>query len=179
MAGGFRSLLPFGIRGLILGGGIITPVNPLVGVPTRPRTVISGLDIRGEIQRVRVASPGSFTLQEVRLILTKALDALQANADIQDERFRQLAGTLNSVGVVRDPSGNVIFTGNTFTVRAGSEQFTLALGGMLFGLPNTPPNDGLIPQNHGQCYIDEGTDELKIRVRYADGTLKTATIPLV
>ena len=179
MAGGFRTILPFGVRGLILSGGVITPVNPLTAISTRPRTVISGLDIRGEIQRVRVASPGSFTLQEVRLILTKALDALQANADIQDERFRQLSGTLNTVGLVRDPSGNIVFSGNTFTVRAGSQQFSLALGGMLFGIPNNPPNDGLIPQNHGTWYIDELTNELKMRVRYSDGTLKTATIPLV
>lgn len=179
MAGGFRTILPFGVWGLTLSGGVITPVNPLTSLTTRPRTVLSGLDIRGETQRLRVGSPGSLTLQEIRLILTKALDALQANADIQDERFRQLALSLNSVGIVRDPSGNIVFSANTFTVRAGGEVFSLSLGGMLFGLPNVAPNDSLIPANHGTMYIDEVADELKVRVKYSDGTLKTATIALV
>lgn len=177
--GGFRSFIPFGIRALMLAGGTITPVLPFSGGTASNRTVISGLDIRSEIQRLKVESPGSNSPKAIRLDLARALEAIQANADIQDQRFRQLAKSLNTIGLVRDPSGNIVFSGATFTVRAGSEQFTLALGGMLFGLPNAVPNDALIPQNHGTLYIDEITNELKVRVRYSDGTMKTATIALV
>lgn len=177
--GGFRSF-PFGYLTLWgLSGGTINPISPLASAPSRKSSVISGLDIRGEIQRLRIESPGSNSPKEIRLTLTKALDALQANADIQDQRFRQLAQNLNSIGLVKDPSGNIVFSGATFTVRAGTEQFSLALGGMQFGLPNTVPDDALIPLSHGTLYIDEGTNQLKVRVRYADGTLKTATIALV
>ncbi len=178
--GGIPRFLPFGIRGLLgLSGGTITPVNQFAGGINAQRVVLSGLDIRGETQRLRVPSPNNRTLDQVRFIVAKSFDALQANADIQDERFRKLSTSLNSIGLTRDPSGNIVFSGSTFTVRAGTEQFTLALGGMLFGTPNTAPQDDQIPRSHCAIYVDEIGPNLKIRVRMADGTLKTATLPLV
>jgi hypothetical protein len=176
MAGGFRSALPLPFS---VGGGTIVPFSPLSSSPIRSRTVISGLDIRGETQRLRVDSPNNKTVKDIRFILAKSLDALQANADIQDDRFRQLATNLNSLGITKDPSGNVVFSCATFSIRAGTEQFSLALGGMLFGLPATPVEDDSIPRNHGSMYLDEAGNSLKVRVRYSDGTLKTATIALV
>ncbi len=162
-----------------MGGGTIVPVRPYGGGINTNRTVISGLDIRGEAQRLRMDSPNNKTVKDIRFILAKIADAVQANADVQDDRFRQLSTSFNSVGLTRDAGGNTVITGATFTVRIGLSQFTLALGGMLFPVAPTAPEDDSIPRSHAQMWLNEGSDELKIRVRKSDGTLKTATIALL
>lgn len=176
--GGFKTL-PLSIRGLIMGGGVIAPISPFGGSPVRTRTVISGLDIRNPSQRLRVDSPNNETLKDVRGILSQALDAIQANADVQDDRFRQLSTSVNSVGITKDPAGNIVLSGATFTVRIGLTIFQLALGGMIFPLPAAAPEDDRIPNGGGQMWLDEVGDLLMFRVRYSDGTLKSGSIALV
>ncbi len=162
-----------------MGGGTIRPFNPFSGSPVRNRTVISGLDIRNESQRLRVDSPNNRTLKDLRGILSQALDAIQANADVQDGRFRELSGSVNSLGLSRDKAGNIIFTGATFTVNIATSKFQLALGNMTFPVASVAPDDSQIPNNGGCMYLDEVGNALKVRIRYSDGTLKTGTIALI
>jgi len=45
--------------------------------------------------------------------------------------------------------------------------------------PPTAPVDANIPASAISFYVDEGTNNLKVRVRYSSGVYKTATVPLV
>jgi hypothetical protein len=65
------------------------------------------------------------------------------------------------------------FTGNE------TERLRLTNDGFIFQrAPSSAPTDGDIPNNFIVCYLNEAGNELKIRVRYSDGTLKLATIAL-
>lgn len=52
--------------------------------------------------------------------------------------------------------------------------------GRAFGiaLPSAPADDDVIVNSGFNFYLDEAGDDLKIRVRYSDGTLKTGTVAL-
>lgn len=175
---GFRTLLPR-TPAFMLGAGTVVPAPAFSSsAPATNRTIVSGMMIRGEIQRLRVENDAT-DAKQTKLVLAKALDSVQTHADDTDQRLRKLSTNLNSLGLTRDPGGNIVMAGATFTVRAGQEVFSLANGGMQFGLPNVAPNDALIPNGHGQAWVDEIGNTLKIRVRYSTGVLKTATIALV
>lgn len=174
---GFRSLLPR-IPAFMLGSGTVIPVPAFASSAATNRTIVSGMMIRGEIQRLRVENAATGA-KETKLVLAKALDSVQTHADDTDQRLRKLSTNLNSLGLTRDPGGNIVMAGATFTVRAGQEIFSLVNNGMQFGLPKVAPNTALIPNGHGQAWVDEIGNTLKITVRYSTGVLKTATIALV
>ncbi|MGH8247949.1 MAG: hypothetical protein ACREUU_16125 [Gammaproteobacteria bacterium] len=61
----------------------------------------------------------------------------------------------------------------------GRERFSLAAEGPLaLGAPASAPADANLPQSHISFWLDEGGNSLRVRVKYSNGTLKTATIPL-
>ncbi len=174
---GFRTLLPR-IPAFMLGSGTVVPTPAFASQAATNRTLVSGMMIRGEIQRLRVENAAS-DAKETKLVLAKALDSVQTHADDTDQRLRKLSTNLNSLGLTRDPGGNIVMSCATFTVRAGQEVFSLLNGGMQFGVPNVAPNDALIPNGHCQAWVDQPGNALKFRVRYSDGTIKTGTIALV
>lgn len=51
-------------------------------------------------------------------------------------------------------------------------------GRSYLGAANTAPADADLVNGTISFYLDEGTNDLKVRVRYSDGTLKTATVAL-
>lgn len=55
----------------------------------------------------------------------------------------------------------------------------LANGGAPVGAKNTAPVDADIPKGAIVFYLDEAGNNLKVRVKYSNGTLKTATVALV
>ncbi len=174
---GFRTLLPR-IPAFMLGAGTIVPTPAFASSAVANRTLVSGMMIRGEIQRLRVENAAT-DAKETKLVLAKALDSVQTHADDTDQRLRKLSTNLNSLGLTRDPGGNIVMAGATFTVRAGQEVFSLINNGMQFGVPSVAPNDALIPNGHAQAWVDQPGNALKFRVRYNDGTLKTGTVALV
>lgn len=166
---------PFGA-----GGGTIVPVNPVPVVPIGPNSLVSQLNIRGENNRVRDPNLTERDFVKVlKLNAPRMFEALQNNADITDQRLRNLSEAFSFVGLVKDPAGNTTIVGATFTVRAGNQTFSLANGRMSYGVADTPPNDQDIPNGHMTAYLDETGDQIIFRVRYSDGTLKTGTIALV
>jgi len=135
--------------------------------------------IRGEIQRLRVESPSADDPKDTKIILAKALDSVQTHADDTDQRLRKLSVSLNSLGLTRDPAGNIVLAGATFTLRAGTEVFSLTYGGMQFGVPNVAPDDTTIPNGHCRAWVDEIGNTLNFRVRYSTGVLKTGAVNLI
>jgi hypothetical protein len=177
-SGGFKTPLPF--LPFSFGGGSIVPVNPVPTIPITANTLVSQLNIRGENNRVR--DPGLTDRDFVKVLKLNAprmFEALQNNADITDQRLRNLSEAFSFVGLVKDPAGNTTIVGATFTVRAGNQTFQLANGRLSYGVANTPPNDDDIQDNHVTAYIDEVANQLIFRFRYSDGTLKTGTVALV
>ncbi len=176
-AGGFRSPYPFYFSA---GGGTLVPVNPIPTIPITANSLVAQLNIRGENNRVRDPNLNDRDFIKVlKLNAPRMFEALQNNADITDQRLRNLSEAFSFVGLVKDPAGNTTIVGATFTVRAGNQTFQLANGRMSYGVANTPPNDDDIQDSHVTAYLDELGNNLVFRVRYSDGTLKTGTVPLV
>jgi hypothetical protein len=65
-------------------------------------------------------------------------------------------------------------TSGTATIQA-----TTTLGGVVQPAPNAAPADGGLTNGSISLYLDEAGNNLKVRVKYSNGTLKTATIALV
>lgn len=51
-------------------------------------------------------------------------------------------------------------------------------GRLFWRAPNSAPNDARLNNSDINWYLDETNDDLKVRVRYSDGTLKTGTVAL-
>lgn len=89
----------------------------------------------------------------------------------------------DSGDVVMHPSGN--FRGWTDnSTDFGTPSFRWKLGHfkdrLFYGVPNSAPTDADLGASMVTAYLDEGTNNLKFRVKYADGTtLKTGTVALV
>lgn len=49
----------------------------------------------------------------------------------------------------------------------------------MIGAPNSAPNDALLPTSSISFYLDQVANNLKVRVKYSDGTFKTGTVALV
>ncbi len=168
-----------------LGGGTIVPVQAGAATPVVGRDLVSLLNIRREIQKLREgpdaidnpAQPKRHS--DFGRNLAQALNALQENSNTTDRRLRQIALQQNNIGLTRDPGGNLYFSCATFAIRAGNQNFLLANGRMLYGVSNIAPIDGDIPNSHVTAYLDEVGNTLTFRVRYSDGTLKTGTVALV
>ncbi len=182
--GGFRSPLPLPFA---LGGGTIVPVQTGAATPVTGRDLVSLLNISKEMQQLRegvkqsdIRGSSQFTgTSEFGRNVFQALNAVQVASHTTDRRLRNLATSLNSTGLIKDPAGNIVFSGSSFVVRAGNATFAITNGYMLFPVNNTPPEDSLIPNGHAVGYLDETADELLFRVRYSDGTLKTGIVTLV
>ncbi len=180
--GGFKSALPLPFA---VGGGTIVPVSAGASTPVIGRDLVSLLNIRKEIQKLREGPDAiDFPTKPKRASdfgrnLAQALNALQEYSNTTDRRLRQLALQQNNVGVSRDPGGNLAFSCATFAVRAGNQNFLLANGRMLYGVANTPPIDNDIPNGHVTAYLDELGNSLIFRVKYSDGTVKSGTVALV
>ncbi len=78
--------------------------------------------------------------------------------------------------VFTDATGKITGLGMRFLLELGDA--VQALVQRLEALPD-PVNDELIENSQVGFYLSEATNELKVRVRYSDGTLKTGTITLV
>ncbi len=166
MAGSFSTPLPF--IPFSFGGGTTPPVIPVPRPVVGNRNLVSQLNIRREIGVIRLMSPATAV----------ALAAIQDNANSVDDRLRRLSSSLNSVGLSRDPAGNVVVQGATFSVHLPLQTFAMAGRGSIIGLSPTAPTDDSLPNSSIGLWVGELSDTLTFRVRYSDGTLKTATLPL-
>lgn len=166
MSAGFKSALPF--LGFSFGGGALVPVSPLSTTPVTNRNLVSQLNIRAEVIRLR----------PINIDMSRALSAIQDNANTIDDRLRRLSTSLNSVGLTRDLAGNVTIQGSTFNVRLPLQQFTMSGQGQVFGLSPVSPTDDSLPNSSIGMWVNELTDELIFRVRYSDGTLKEGVLAL-
>ncbi len=182
----FRRPAPFapgGIGPALRSAALAAPVAP-IPVPATissstggTRDLVSQLNIRMYAQQLRQGA--GITLQSTGDFTAKAFDRIQDHANSQDDRLRRLSSNVNSLGLTRDPVGNIVFEGATFTVRAGNQVFKLYNGRMTFGVANTPPNDSDIPNQQVSIWLDEGAPQLVFRVRMSDGSLKTGTLALL
>jgi hypothetical protein len=77
--------------------------------------------------------------------------------------------------VVMENTGHLRFRTN-FSLESLRLDFNGYVG---LGAPNAAPTDGDIPNSQIFFYLDEGANQLKVRVRYSSGTLKTGTVALV
>lgn len=90
-------------------------------------------------------------------------------------------------GGQRAPSSLEIRTQNITSVSAPKNWQLDSEGRMYVTAPNSPPTDsklwntGGVGSNQGSIsfYLSESSNELKVRVRYSDGTLKTGIVALV
>lgn len=187
LTGGFRAPLPLPWA---TGGGTIIPVTTGAATPVQGRDLVSLLNINKEAQVLRQgltyddlpSKPGKTinkSTSDFGRNLSQALIAIQHHSNTTDQRLRNLAGNVNSLGLTRDPGGNIAFSGSTFVVRAGTYQFSVVNGFMMFPVIPFVPNTDDIPPSHAVAYVDQSGNFLTIYVRYSDGTLKLAQIPLV
>jgi len=183
--GGFRTPIPLPFS---LGGGVITPFGARGNTPAPKSIIPSPLNIRKEMAQLRngvqwsdlpskTDPPGKQS--QFGQNLMQAFSAIQDHIDGIDQRLRTASDVLNAFGLRKDPGGNVSISAATFGVRAGNQNFLLANGRMTFGAANTAPNDSDIPNSHVTIWLDEIGNNLNIRVRYSDGTLKTGVVALV
>lgn len=187
LAGGFRAPLPLPWAA---GGGTIIPVQVGAATPVQGRDLVSLLDIQKEAQILRQgmtyadlpSKPGkeiNKSTSDFGRNLFQALNAIQHHSNTTDQRLRNLSVNVNSLGLKRDPGGNIFFSGATFFVRTGTYQFSVVNGFMTFPTIPFVPNTDNIPNSHAVFYVDESGNFLTVYVRYSDGTLKIAQIPLV
>lgn len=75
---------------------------------------------------------------------------------------------------------NIIFN-NTKNTTLTSQQMLALIndGSIVQSAPSSAPTDGNLTNSSISMYVDEIGNNLKIRVKYSNGTLKTATIALV
>jgi hypothetical protein len=173
MAAGFRSILPY--RGLLsLSGGTIVPVAPLPSSPVSQRDLVSLLDIRSHAQRIE----GDKKLGPTAAVIAKALRLVQDDAFSTNERLRRLSGSLNSVGLTRDASGNVVIQASTLTVKLPLQTLSLSNQNAILAAPPAAPSSAP-PTSSLTWWVNEGTDELVFQVTYSTGVVKTGTINLV
>jgi len=65
------------------------------------------------------------------------------------------------------------------TVEKEADRFTLtATGPVALGAPPTAPADGKLIHSSISFWIDEAGNKLKVTVKYSDGRIKTAAVPL-
>lgn len=172
---------------MALAAGSISPVRLVPPTPVTNRDLASLLNIRAEIQRVKEAryedlpkrGVASGTSDNLFRNIGQALSALQDYSNVTDDRLRRLAVNVNSLGTTRDPAGNITWQAATFTFIAGTQVFSLSNGYAFFTVPNTAPDDGAVNSSSVTMWVDEVANELKFRIRYSDGTLKTGTVALV
>ncbi len=182
--GGLRSpLFLFGV-----GGATITPIVVTSTTPLPARDTGSPLNIRKEMAQLRRGiqqedlprkgqPPGAQT--QFGQNLMQAFSQIQDAYNSLNLKIQQASNFLNTFGFEKDPGNNIRLSCATFGVRAGNQNFLLANGRMLYGVANSAPNDGDIPNGHMTAYLDELGNNLIWRIRFSDGTLKTATLPAV
>lgn len=152
---------------MTLGAGTITPVAPLSTTTGGPKSIISGVDIRRQITEIRNKKDQNLAL---------ALTVLQDYTNTNDQRIRDVSGSLNSVGLTRDPAGNIAIQGATFTVSLALQTFQMFNGSVIQATPTAPPSDTQIPTSAMTIWLNEGTNTLTIRIRRSDGTYITKTL---
>ncbi len=163
---GWRTLLPFRWPGT-LGAGTVQPVSPLSTTTGGPKSVVSGVDIRRQITQIRNNGDQNLAL---------ALTVLQDYTNTNDQRVRDVSGSLNSVGLTKDPAGNVIIQGATFSVSLPLQKLQMFNGSVIQGAPPAAPSDTQIPTSALTMWINEGSNTLTIRIRKSDGTYFTKTL---
>ncbi len=84
-------------------------------------------------------------------------------------RALQSSGTTYGVfGQAASPDGYGVFSSGRFK----------ATGRSFLATPNSPPPDRHLSNGTISFFLDEGSNKLRIRVRYSDGTLKTGSVNL-
>ncbi len=166
MAAGFRSILPFRLA-MTLGGGTIIPVAPVSTTAVKSRGIVSQLDIRRQITQIRNAGNQNLAL---------ALTGVQDYANTTDQRLREVSGSLNSIGLTRDPGGNVVIKSSTFTVSLPLQSFALSNQSVVQSAPPVAPPDSILGTSSLTIWLDENTDTLTIRIRKSDGSYITKTL---
>ncbi len=166
MSAGYRTALPF--IAFSFGGGSVIPIAPLPTTATTNRALVTQLNIRSQASRI----------QGFNTDMSSALYAIQNNSDSVDDRLRRLNTSLNSVGLTRDAAGNVAIQGATFTVGLPLQSFSMVNQSVVVSAPPAPLSQP-IPVSSMTWYLDEGGGNLVFKVTYSNGTIKTATVPLV
>lgn len=166
MSAGFRTILPFRF-GMTLGAGTIVPIAPLSTTAVKARGLVSQLDIRRQITQIRTAGDQNLAL---------ALTNLQDWANTNDQRLRDVSASLNSVGLTKDPGGNILIKSSTFTVSLPLQSFALIGQSMIQSAPPAAPPDSALPVSSMTVWLSEGTNTLTIRIRKSDGTYITKTL---
>ena len=122
---GWRTLLPYRWPGG-LGAGTVQPIAPLSTTTGGPRSVVSGVDIRRQITEIRNKGDQNLAL---------ALTVIQDYANTNDQRVRDVSGSLNSVGLTKDPAGNVVIQGATVTISLPLQKLSMFNGSVIQGAP--------------------------------------------
>lgn len=85
-------------------------------------------------------------------------------------RADSTTGNTNGVvGFAASPTGFAVLASGRFK----------ATGRTFLGAPNTAPTDGDLNNGSISFYLDQAANQLKVRVRYSGGALRTGTVNLV
>ena len=85
-------------------------------------------------------------------------------------RADSTTGNTNGVvGFAASPTGFAVLASGRFK----------ATGRTFLGAPNTAPTDGDLGNGSISFYLDQTSNQLKVRVRYSGGALRTGTVNLV
>lgn len=93
------------------------------------------------------------------------------NLTIPGGQSLSINGSGSSVDI-NNLASNIRFYAN------GASGYIIFRSPLLMSVLNTVPVDGDIANSQAQAYLDETTNDLLFRVRYSDGTYKTATVAL-
>lgn len=162
----FRAIFPH-IPSFMFGGGTIVPVAPLSTTAVRAKGITSQLDIHRQISQIRNKGDQN---------LASALTNLQDHANTSDQRLRDVSGSLNSLGLAKDPGGNILIKSTTFTVALPLQTFAITNRSVVQSAPPAAPPDSILSPSSLTMWFDELTNTLTIRIRKSDGTYVTKTL---
>lgn len=149
----------------------------LIGTKTRVSGNASKVTIQKNSDHLRLqtqSEPASyFAVIEARYDSTHPFAINVAN---------NLTSTVEIMGMYADAAGpnpRVAFPTGNIGIGTTTPRFKTHVNGTLaYGVPNSWSSDSDLSNGQVSAYLDEGANQLKFRVKYSNGTLKTGTVGL-
>ena len=159
-------------------------INGVVGIYGRTWSTTGTVDVaRAVVADVRNQGGTMTTAKGVHVMTTNLAGTIGTAYGIHVEDI-SIWGTTNYALLTE--GGDVVFNekGKASDFRVESTNKAKALfvdgggDGVTLTAPNTALADGVLENNNIHFYLDEGTNTLKVKVKYSTGTIKTGEITL-